>query len=73
MRHVGSALFAVIVCRKFATVAAFSWHLPHLKNAAGSIVGEAEIVAQMVKGQREGLMGHAPSPLRREFIIASLR
>jgi hypothetical protein len=54
-------------------VAAFSWHLPHLKNAAGSIVGEAEIVAQMVKGQREGLMGHAPSPLRREFIIASLR
>jgi hypothetical protein len=27
-------LFAVIMCRKFATVAAFSWHLPHPKNAA---------------------------------------
>jgi hypothetical protein len=27
-------LFAVIVCRKFATVAAFSWHLLHHKNAA---------------------------------------
>jgi hypothetical protein len=34
MRHVGSPLFAVIVCRKFATAAAFSWHLPHHKNAA---------------------------------------
>ena len=28
MRLVGSPLFAVIVCRKFATAAAFSWHLP---------------------------------------------
>jgi hypothetical protein len=32
MRHVGSPLFAVIVCRKFATVAAFSWYLPHQKK-----------------------------------------
>jgi hypothetical protein len=28
-------VFAVIVCRKFAIAAAFSWHLPHHKNAAG--------------------------------------
>jgi hypothetical protein len=28
------AFFAVILCRKFAAVAAFSWHLPHHKNAA---------------------------------------
>jgi hypothetical protein len=34
MRHVGSSLFAVMVCRKFASAAAFSWHLPHHKNAA---------------------------------------
>jgi len=27
VRHVGSLLFAVFVCRKFASVAAFSWHL----------------------------------------------
>jgi hypothetical protein len=32
MRHVGSPLFAVIVCRKFATAAAFSWYLPHQKK-----------------------------------------
>jgi hypothetical protein len=29
MRDVESPLFAVIVCRKFAAVAAFSWHWPH--------------------------------------------
>jgi hypothetical protein len=43
LRHVGSLLFAASMCRKFATVAAFSWHLllvfalwhlPHHKNAA---------------------------------------
>jgi len=28
------AFFAVIVCRKFASAAAFSWHLPHRKSAA---------------------------------------
>jgi hypothetical protein len=27
MRHVGMSLFAVNVCRKFASEAAFSWHL----------------------------------------------
>jgi hypothetical protein len=32
--HVGLSLFAVIVCRKFAALAALSWHLPHHKNAA---------------------------------------
>jgi hypothetical protein len=29
MRHVGSPLFAAIVCRKFAIAAAFSWHLAY--------------------------------------------
>jgi hypothetical protein len=29
-RHVGSSLFAVIVCRKFASGAAFSWHFRFL-------------------------------------------
>jgi hypothetical protein len=33
-RHVGLPLFAVLMCRKFASVAALSWHLPHHKNAA---------------------------------------
>jgi hypothetical protein len=28
MRHVGPPSFAVIVCRKFATGTAFSWHFP---------------------------------------------
>jgi len=32
IHHVGYPLFAVIVCRKFATAAAFSWHLPHHKK-----------------------------------------
>jgi hypothetical protein len=34
VRHVGSAVFAAILCRKFANAAVFSWHLPHHKNAA---------------------------------------
>jgi hypothetical protein len=34
MRHVGSPVFAVILCRKFATAATFSWHLPHHSDAA---------------------------------------
>jgi hypothetical protein len=34
MRHVGSPLFAAILCRKLATVAAFSWYLPNHKDAA---------------------------------------
>jgi hypothetical protein len=38
VRHVGLPVFAVILCRKFATAAVFSWHfslhLPHHKNAA---------------------------------------
>jgi hypothetical protein len=37
-RHVGLPFFAVIVCRKFASVAAFSWHFrrasSHHENAA---------------------------------------
>jgi hypothetical protein len=41
MRHVGSPVFAVIVCRKFASPAAISWHLPHHKNAAGWLDGSA--------------------------------
>jgi hypothetical protein len=27
-------VFAVFLCRKFATEAVFSWHLPHLSGAA---------------------------------------
>ena len=46
MRHVGSPLFAVLMCRKFASEAAFSWHLPHHKNAA-RIAGDCRIVFQM--------------------------
>jgi hypothetical protein len=42
-----SPLFAVIVCRKFATVAAFSWHLPHHKMPQRLIAGNFEIVARM--------------------------
>ena len=34
LHHVGSSLFAAAMCRKFATAAAFSWHLPHHKNVA---------------------------------------
>jgi hypothetical protein len=45
MRHVGSPLFAAVVCRKFAAVAAFSWHLPHHKNAARLIADSFETVA----------------------------
>jgi hypothetical protein len=33
MRHVGLPVFAVILCRKFATAAVFSWHLPHHSHA----------------------------------------
>jgi hypothetical protein len=32
MRFVGSPLFAVIVCRKFAKAAAFSWYLQRSRN-----------------------------------------
>jgi hypothetical protein len=35
------------VCRKFATVAAFSWHLPHHKMPQRLIAGNFEIVARM--------------------------
>jgi hypothetical protein len=34
MRHVGLPVFAVILCRKFATAAVFSWHLPQRSHAA---------------------------------------
>jgi hypothetical protein len=34
MRHVGLPVFAVILCRKFATAAAFSWYLPHHSDVA---------------------------------------
>jgi hypothetical protein len=53
MRHVGSPLFAVIVCRKFATVAALSWHLPHHKNAAALITGNFEFVARPLLAHKE--------------------
>jgi hypothetical protein len=34
MRHVELPVFAVILCRKFATAAVFFWHLSHHSDAA---------------------------------------
>jgi hypothetical protein len=52
MRHVGSPVFAVVVCRKFATAAAFSWHLPHHKKMPQRLIaGDFEIVARAKNAQ----------------------
>src|ERR1700687_3838633 len=72
MRHVGSPLFAVIVCRKFATAAAFSWHLPHHKKMPQRLItGNLENCCTNVKGQREtGLcLKGKPSLLSRPSIV----
>jgi hypothetical protein len=67
MRHVESPRFAVIVCRKFATVATFSWHLPYHRMPQRLIAGNFENRCTNVKGQREsGLcLDGAPSLLIR--------
>jgi hypothetical protein len=49
VRHVGLAVFAVILCRKFAAVAAFSWHLPALQGCRRA---QSQGTSQMLQDER---------------------
>ena len=74
VRLAHAPLFAVIVCRKFAIAAAFSWHLPHRKNAAAIIrrdVRRKAITLQArrsadtvhgLRGDRKFLLTERPRP-----------